>query len=111
MDVLIYDVQASAWSSLVPEIWTVYWLMESKKGIFDQVYQTACIRALKGYLHQEGSILKQRVSPRNRAFRKQVGSAGGVEVICLATGFYPRHIELTLKRDNQPVPEQEADQR
>ncbi|XP_035281467.1 major histocompatibility complex class I-related gene protein-like isoform X1 [Anguilla anguilla] len=107
MDVLIFDVQASAWSSGVPEIWKDFWLIESKKGIFDQFYQTACIYILKSYLHHERSILKRRVSPRIRVLRKQVGGAGGVEVTCLATGFYPRHIELTLKRDNQPVPEQE----
>ncbi|XP_035281471.1 major histocompatibility complex class I-related gene protein-like [Anguilla anguilla] len=107
MDVLFFDVQASAWSSGVPEIWKDFWLIESKKGIFHQFYQTVCIYILKSYLHHERSILKRRVSPRIRVLRKQVGGAGGVEVTCLATGFYPRHIELTLKRDNQPVPEQE----
>ncbi|XP_064200359.1 major histocompatibility complex class I-related gene protein-like isoform X2 [Anguilla rostrata] len=106
MDVLFYDVQDCTWSSLFPEMWKDFWLIESKKGIHDQFYQTTCIRALKSYLHQERSVLKRRVSPRIRVFQKQVGGAGGVEVTCLATGFYPRHIELTLKRDNQPVPEQ-----
>ena len=47
------------------------------------------------------------VSPIIRVLRKQVGSAGGLEVTCLATGFYPRHIELTMQKDSQPVPEQE----
>jgi len=28
-------------------------------------------------------------------------------VSCLATGFYPRHINLTLFRDGQPVPDHE----
>ncbi|XP_064200357.1 major histocompatibility complex class I-related gene protein-like isoform X6 [Anguilla rostrata] len=107
MDMLFYDVQASAWRSGVPEIWKDFWLIESKKGIFHQFYQTVCIYILKSYLHHEKSILKRRVRPRIRVLQKQVGGAGWVEVTCLATGFYPRHIEVTMKRDNHPVPEQE----
>ncbi|KAJ8382555.1 hypothetical protein SKAU_G00033330 [Synaphobranchus kaupii] len=45
--------------------------------------------------------------PRIRVLQKQVEGAGQVKVTCLATGFYPRHIELTLHRGNQPIPEQE----
>ncbi|KAL2092162.1 hypothetical protein ACEWY4_011960 [Coilia grayii] len=29
----------------------------------------------------------------------------GATVTCLAAGFYPRHINLTLLRDGQPVPD------
>ncbi|KAJ8358326.1 hypothetical protein AAFF_G00014550 [Aldrovandia affinis] len=47
------------------------------------------------------------VRPRVRVLQKQVGGAGGAEVTCLATGFYPRHIELTLQRDGRPIPDQE----
>ncbi|XP_064175965.1 major histocompatibility complex class I-related gene protein-like isoform X2 [Anguilla rostrata] len=101
VDVLFYDTQTNAWSSVVPGMWNNLWLIEAKKGIFDQIYKTTCIQILKSYLHHG------RVSPRIRVLRKQVGGAGGVKVTCLATGFYPRHIEVTLKRDKQPVPEQE----
>lgn len=31
---------------------------------------------------------------------------GVVQVTCLATGFYPRHINLTLLQDGQPVNEE-----
>ncbi|XP_064200356.1 major histocompatibility complex class I-related gene protein-like isoform X5 [Anguilla rostrata] len=84
-----------------------YWLIESYKGLFYQLYQPLCVQNLKSYLHQERSILKRKVRPRIRVLQKQVGGAGWVEVTCLATGFYPRHIEVTMKRDNHPVPEQE----
>ncbi|KAJ8262385.1 hypothetical protein GJAV_G00165850 [Gymnothorax javanicus] len=106
-DVVFYDVESYTWSSLVPEMQRDYWMMESYKALFHQLYQPLCVHTLKSYLHQERSILKQRVRPRITVFRRRVGEADRVEVTCLATGFYPRHIELTMQRDNQPVPRQE----
>ncbi|XP_046892256.1 hereditary hemochromatosis protein homolog isoform X2 [Hypomesus transpacificus] len=46
-----------------------------------------------------------RVCPRVRFITKAV--PGGAQVSCLATDFYPRHINLTLLRDGQAVAEQE----
>ena len=43
------------------------------------------------------------VKPRVRFLQKTLPDSGGVKVTCLATGFYPRHINLTLLRDGQPV--------
>ncbi|CAB1339049.1 unnamed protein product [Coregonus sp. 'balchen'] len=47
----------------------------------------------------------RKVPPRLRLIKKEV--SGGLQVSCLAFGFYPRHINLTLLRDGQPVAEQE----
>ncbi|XP_036372948.1 major histocompatibility complex class I-related gene protein-like [Megalops cyprinoides] len=52
-------------------------------------------------------ISDSRVHPRVRVIHKQDRDTGGMEVTCLATGFYPRHINMTLKRNTQPVPDQE----
>ncbi|XP_026118064.1 hereditary hemochromatosis protein homolog [Carassius auratus] len=35
--------------------------------------------------------------------RKTLTYSQGLQISCLATGFYPRHINLTLFRDGQPV--------
>jgi len=35
--------------------------------------------------------------------RKTLTDSQGLQISCLATGFYPRHINLTLFRDGQPV--------
>ena len=43
------------------------------------------------------------VKPRVRLLQKTIPDFGGVKVTCLVTGFYPRHINLTLLRDGQPV--------
>ena len=45
------------------------------------------------------------MKPRVRLLQKTLPDSGGAKVTCLATGFYPRHINLTLLRDGQPVPD------
>ncbi len=35
--------------------------------------------------------------------KKTLSDSQGLRISCLATGFYPRHINLTLFRDGQPV--------
>ncbi|KAJ8372875.1 hypothetical protein AAFF_G00276140 [Aldrovandia affinis] len=107
-DVLFFNPNSYTWSCLVPEMDNdEHWLTQFYNGPFHLLYQPMCIRALKSYLHQDMNILKRRVRPRVRVLQKRVGGAGGAEVTCLATGFYPRHIELTLQRDGRPIPDQE----
>ncbi|XP_063051586.1 major histocompatibility complex class I-related gene protein-like [Engraulis encrasicolus] len=64
---------------------------------------------VNGSLKNSASYLKNhfndsKVKPRIRLLQKTLGSEG-IRVTCLATGFYPRHINLTLLRDGQPVPD------
>ncbi len=47
------------------------------------------------------------MKPRVRFIQKANADSGGFRVSCLATGFYPRHINLTLFRDEQPVADHE----
>ncbi|KTF85217.1 hypothetical protein cypCar_00014761, partial [Cyprinus carpio] len=43
------------------------------------------------------------LKPRVRLVRKRLPDSHRLQISCLATGFYPRHINLTLFRDGQPV--------
>ncbi|XP_056307299.1 major histocompatibility complex class I-related gene protein-like [Danio aesculapii] len=61
---------------------------------------------LEKYLKKRATQGKRRVKPRVRLIQK-ASDSGGVRVSCLATGFYPRHINLTLLRDGQPVSDHE----
>ncbi|MBN3317005.1 HFE protein, partial [Atractosteus spatula] len=81
--------------------------LEGYKIAVINVYQPMCLKLLKRYLEQDGHVLMRRVKPRVRVFRKTSVLSGGTEVTCLATGFYPRALELSLLRDGRPVPEQE----
>lgn len=50
--------------------------------------------------------LSLTVKPRVRVIKGYCREAGAVQITCLATGFYPRHINLTLLQDGQPVNEE-----
>ncbi|XP_050960233.1 IgG receptor FcRn large subunit p51-like [Labeo rohita] len=65
------------------------------------------METLKGYLKKRGNQVNRKVKPRVRFIQKANSDSGGFRVSCLATGFYPRHMNLTLFRDEQPVADHE----
>ncbi|KAL1247306.1 hypothetical protein QQF64_022682 [Cirrhinus molitorella] len=69
------------------------------------LYQPFCIKALKGYLTKRRNQVKRKVKPKVRLLHKELSSR--FRVSCLATGFYPRHINLTMFIDGQPVADHE----
>lgn len=50
--------------------------------------------------------LSLTVKPRVRVIKRFYSETDVVQMTCLATGFYPRHINLTLLQDGQPVNEE-----
>ncbi|KAK7121712.1 hypothetical protein R3I93_022710 [Phoxinus phoxinus] len=73
----------------------------------EHLYQPFCIKTLKGYLEKRRNQVNRKVKPRVRLIQNTNSDSGGFRVSCLATGFYPRHINLTLFRDGQPVSDHE----
>ncbi|XP_031425993.1 major histocompatibility complex class I-related gene protein-like isoform X2 [Clupea harengus] len=67
------------------------------------IYHPNCIKFLKKHLAKIQNRVLKKVKPRVRLLQKTLTDSGGAKVTCLATGFYPRHINLTLLRDGQPV--------
>ncbi|XP_076126520.1 major histocompatibility complex class I-related protein 1-like [Alosa pseudoharengus] len=67
------------------------------------IYRPTCIKLLKKHLAKERNRVLKKVKPRVRLLQRTLPDSGGAKVTCLATGFYPRHINLTLLRDGQPV--------
>ncbi|XP_063051959.1 major histocompatibility complex class I-related gene protein-like [Engraulis encrasicolus] len=106
--VMLDDIQLFYYDSDVGK--PIYRKLQSKHGHEEQ--QDA--KHIFGEQHQN---MKERVfffrhllnsthvKPRVRLLQKRLPDSGGVRVTCLATGFYPRHINLTLLRDGQPVPD------
>ncbi|XP_041699399.1 patr class I histocompatibility antigen, A-5 alpha chain-like [Coregonus clupeaformis] len=76
------------------------------KGLYRTIYLTICMETLKMYLEKEKTFIMRKVRPRVRLIQKAM-SGGVQQMSCLAFGFYPRHINLTLLRDGQPIAEQE----
>ncbi|KAI1893147.1 hypothetical protein AGOR_G00140920 [Albula goreensis] len=75
--------------------------------VFKTVYQPICIGVLKHYLKKEKNIVFRKERPRLRLLHTTCRDTGELRVSCLATGFYPRHINLTMLRDGLPIPEEE----
>ncbi|XP_035238163.1 DLA class I histocompatibility antigen, A9/A9 alpha chain-like [Anguilla anguilla] len=71
------------------------------------IYQPICIQTLKYYLEKEKNIVLRKERPRVRLIQKTCRETGVVMVSCLATGFYPRHINLTMLRDDRPISDEE----
>ncbi|XP_036388768.1 H-2 class I histocompatibility antigen, alpha chain-like [Megalops cyprinoides] len=107
MEVLKYNVVNYTYNPLWPElIWSKLQL-ETVRTIFTNIYQPIFIKTLKHHLRKEKNIVMRKERPRVRLIQKTDRDTGGVTVSCLATGFYPRHINLTMLRDDWPITEQE----
>ncbi|KAJ8384978.1 hypothetical protein AAFF_G00196440 [Aldrovandia affinis] len=102
-----YSKVAYTHNPLLPEVMWSKFKIEASKLINTNFYQPLCIRTLKNYLKQEKNTVKRKVRPRVRVMQKARRVPGGVQVSCLATGFYPRHINMTLLRDGHNIPEEE----
>ncbi|XP_061573757.1 hereditary hemochromatosis protein homolog [Cololabis saira] len=70
---------------------------------FSNFYQPLCARTMGHLLESNKHLVMRRVRPRLRLLSQPGG--GGAQITCLATDFYPRHINLTLLRDGEPVDE------
>uniref|UniRef100_A0A672Q6M5 Major histocompatibility complex class I-related gene protein-like n=1 Tax=Sinocyclocheilus grahami TaxID=75366 RepID=A0A672Q6M5_SINGR len=81
--------------------------LEISKLRHEKLYYPACIKTLNNYLKKRETQLNRKVKPRVKLIQKANSDSGGFRVSCLATGFYPRHINLTLFRDEQLVSDHE----
>ncbi|XP_062398406.1 major histocompatibility complex class I-related gene protein-like isoform X2 [Sardina pilchardus] len=101
-DVVYYNKHESSfltdlkWPIKYSEIYKNY-----VKYALKELFHPLCMKILRKYLRKEKNRIVKKVKPRVRLLQK--ADSGGAEVTCLATGFYPRHINLTLLRDGQPV--------
>nr|XP_055049069.1 T-cell surface glycoprotein CD1b-2-like [Misgurnus anguillicaudatus] len=77
--------------------------LEEFKDTLKAFFYPTCIRTLENYLKTRADQIKSLKKPNVKFVRKANTASGSFQAICLATGFYPRHINLTLFRDGQPV--------
>uniref|UniRef100_A0AAY5EC82 Ig-like domain-containing protein n=1 Tax=Electrophorus electricus TaxID=8005 RepID=A0AAY5EC82_ELEEL len=74
--------------------------------MYANVYTPLCFQLLENVLEIKRSHIMRQVKPSVRLFQKAPTHSGGALLTCLATGFYPSHINLTMLRDGHPVSEQ-----
>ncbi|XP_051741054.1 major histocompatibility complex class I-related gene protein-like isoform X2 [Ctenopharyngodon idella] len=81
--------------------------LEVFKQEFAHTFYPVCITTLKNYLKKREDQINKKITPNITLTQTANSDSGGFRVSCLATGFYPRHINLTLFRDGQPVSDHE----
>ncbi|XP_061574576.1 hereditary hemochromatosis protein homolog [Cololabis saira] len=74
-----------------------------EQTLFSNIYLPLCALNMQRLLESHKHLVMRRVRPRLRL----LSQPGGGQITCLATDFYPRHINLTLLRDGEPVDEEE----
>ncbi|XP_064156334.1 major histocompatibility complex class I-related gene protein-like [Anguilla rostrata] len=105
-EAIYFDIHNRTVNPLWPQlIWTTK-KTEILQTYFLNIYQPICIRMLKYYLEKEKNIVLRKEQPKVRLIQTR-RETGVVKVSCLATGFYPRHINLTMLRDDRPIPDEE----
>lgn len=105
-DSLMYNMTHFTYAGA--DSWEIQWGTMKRlhaQMLYSNVYLPFCVWALRHLLDHEKRLVTRRVRPRVRLITKQV--VGGTWVTCLATDFYPRHIDLTLLWDGRPVEESE----
>ncbi|XP_067251196.1 major histocompatibility complex class I-related gene protein-like [Chanodichthys erythropterus] len=104
MEEFIFDIEKHAIQIKMP--WVITWDQLKRlheNFMYENVYHPICIKTLRRYLNMEKNNVMRKVKPRVRLMKKTLPDSQGLQISCLATGFYPRHINLTLFRDDQPV--------
>ncbi|KAI1892967.1 hypothetical protein AGOR_G00138950 [Albula goreensis] len=106
-EAMSYNMQNYTFNPLWPERMWDRGKKEAMRMFFKEICQPFCIQTLKHYLRKEKNVVLRKERPRVRLLHKTHTETGEVRVSCLATGFYPRHINLTMLRDGHPIPEEE----
>ncbi|XP_048066604.1 major histocompatibility complex class I-related gene protein-like isoform X2 [Megalobrama amblycephala] len=104
MEEFIFDIEKHAIQIKMP--WVITWDQLKRlheNFMYENVYHPICIKTLRRYLNMEKNNVMRKVKPRVRLMKKTLPDSQGLQMSCLATGFYPRHINLTLFRDDHPV--------
>ncbi|KAI1892969.1 hypothetical protein AGOR_G00138970 [Albula goreensis] len=102
-----YNKQNYTFNPLWPFLMLKEGQLQNSVMQFVNVQQPICIRTLKHYLKKVKNVVLRKEHPRVRLLHNTHPETGEVRMSCLATGFYPRHINLTMLRDGHPIPEEE----
>ncbi|XP_029115819.1 BOLA class I histocompatibility antigen, alpha chain BL3-6-like isoform X2 [Scleropages formosus] len=102
-----YDALSHTENAFVPEfVWSSV-RRNIMKQKYSNIYRPLCVRTLRRYLQEDKNILLRKERPRVRVIQKTEPHSGRTQVSCVATGFYPRRVNMTLLRDDRPVPDRE----
>ncbi|KAK7139563.1 hypothetical protein R3I93_016636 [Phoxinus phoxinus] len=96
---LTFDLSVH-WKPLVLDH-DILWDRESVSSL-----ERKCVETLTRFteLQREGKIIMES-RPRVHTLVKASGSSGPSLLVCLATGFYPEHVQMEIRHDQTPFPD------
>ncbi|KAG1948412.1 hereditary hemochromatosis protein [Pimephales promelas] len=98
-ETLTFDLSVH-WKPLVLDH-DIIWDRESVSSL-----ERRCVETLTRFteLQRERNFIMES-RPRVHTGVKASGSSGSSLLVCLATGFYPKHVQMEIRRDQTPFPE------
>ncbi|KAM9447094.1 BOLA class I histocompatibility antigen, alpha chain BL3-6-like [Clarias gariepinus] len=100
-DFISWDVKAETWTAAKPQAVITKLIWESDDFYKKQVnnyLKIECIDWLKMYVTYGNATLERRVRPEVSVFQKHSSSP---EVVCHATGFFPKAVMITWQKDGE----------
>ncbi|KAM9447092.1 class I histocompatibility antigen, F10 alpha chain-like [Clarias gariepinus] len=104
-DFVTFDLKTLTWIAATPQAVTTKnkWDQNSRRiNIYKSYFEKECIEWLKKYVSYGRETLERKVHPEVSVFEKQSPSP---EVVCHATGFFPKAVMITWQKDGEDVHE------
>ncbi|KAI1892972.1 hypothetical protein AGOR_G00139000 [Albula goreensis] len=103
IETLSYNMKNYTFNPLWPQFEWDLFKKEAVLNDFKVTYLPLCNKTLR----KEKNVLLRKERPKVELLHNTHTETGEVKLSCLATGFYPRHINMTMLRDGHPIPEEE----
>ncbi|XP_051899512.1 H-2 class I histocompatibility antigen, Q10 alpha chain-like isoform X2 [Pristis pectinata] len=106
-DLISFDLEHSTWVTTSPIALETRdkWNRDNANNLYKKHYtEKICVEWLRKYLKYGAQTLSRRAVPEVLVYSRKTPDGQNLALHCLATGFYPRTINVTWFRDGQPLP-------
>ncbi|KAF5893605.1 BOLA class I histocompatibility antigen, alpha chain BL3-7-like isoform X2, partial [Clarias magur] len=103
-DFIGLDLETETWTTAKPQAEIlIQWGPKDYNKYWKDYLQNKCIEMLKKYVLHGSQTLRRKVVPEVSVFQKH--SSPSPEVVCHATGFFPKALNITWQKDGEDVHE------
>ncbi|XP_053336808.1 class I histocompatibility antigen, F10 alpha chain-like [Clarias gariepinus] len=105
-DFVTFDLKTLTWIAATPQAVTTKnkWDQNSRRiNIYKNYFEKECIDWIRKYVSYGRETLERKVQPEVSVFHRH--SSPSPEVVCHATGFFPKAVMITWQKDGEDVHE------
>ncbi|KAF5891792.1 MHC class I alpha chain, partial [Clarias magur] len=104
-DFISLDLKTGTWTAVKPQAMNIKQTWESKGSdkYWKNFLERDCVHLLKSYTSYSRKTLNRKVPPEVSVFQKH--SSPSPELVCHATGFFPKALNITWQKDGEDVHE------